>query len=215
MQNFTKIAIAVILLILVGSVGYYFVKGGKPVSQPAVQEQQPGQQPPQMATSTYATSTFSVVYPQDFTVDESYANTSVNPKKPIHGVKFTIPMDMATGTNLSPDTYISIESLPHAKKCTGDIYISANVHPTDLNDSNGVVYSVATTTGAAAGNIYEELVYAIADSNPCIAVRYYIHSGNIDNYPAGSVQEFDHQKLIDAFDTIRHAITVTPAPATP
>ena len=46
--------------------------------------------------------------------------TSFGEKKLIHGVKFTIPMTMATGTNLSSDTHLSIESLPRAKNCTGE-----------------------------------------------------------------------------------------------
>ena len=171
----------------------------------------------QPATETYATSTFAITYPAGYTADASYIYDQVNPKKPISGVKFTIPGSMATGTNLSSDTYLSVEWLPRAKKCTGDIYLAANVRPHSETFAS-TTYSVATSSGAAAGNIYEESVYALQGSSPCIAVRYFIHSGNIGNYPAqgepGAVGEFDRAALLSAFDTIRASLLLgTPAPA--
>ena len=154
-------------------------------------------------------------------MDDSYIYDQVNPKKPISGVKFTIPGSMATGTNLSSDTYLSVEWLPRAKKCTGDIYLAANVRPSSEVFAS-TTYSVATSSGVAAGNIYEESVYALPDSSPCIAVRYFIHSGNIANYPAagepGAVREFDRAALLSAFDTIRASLmlgtTAAPTPTT-
>lgn len=163
----------------------------------------------QAATSTYATSTFSIVYPSDYTVDESYKYDRVNPKKPISGVKFTVPGAMATGTNLASDTYLSVEWLPRAKKCTGDIYLAANVRAQTMTDTNGVEYSVATSSGAGAGNLYDEMVYALSGSSPCTAVRYYIHSSEIGNYTPGSVQPFDQASLLSAFDKIRRSLVLT------
>ncbi|HWP61382.1 MAG TPA: hypothetical protein VN495_02165, partial [Candidatus Paceibacterota bacterium] len=58
---------------------------------------------------------------------------------------------------------------------------------------------------------YEEDVYAISGSKPCTAVRYYIHSSDINNYPPGSVTPFDESALLSAFDSIRHSLTLTPA----
>jgi hypothetical protein len=73
-----------------------------------------------------------------------------------------------------------------------------------------VSYSLATTSGAGAGNFYEEWVFALASSSPCTAVRYFIHSGNIGNYPTGAVTEFDHAALIKDFDSIRRSLTLIP-----
>jgi len=204
-----KYIIGAILIILVAGGGYYLLKGKGSEPAPATTAEQP-------ATATYATSTFLITYPADFTVDDSYIYDQVNPKKPITGVKFTIPGTMATGTNLSSDTYLAVEWLPRAKKCTGDIYLAANVRPR-LETFASTTYSVASSTGAAAGNIYEESVYALPDSSPCIAVRYFIHSGNIGNYPAagepGAVREFDRAALQAAFDNIRASLMLGSAPA--
>lgn len=208
---------AIVLIVIIG-VGYFLLKGKNMALTP---QQSSTPSAMQVATSTYATSTFSVVYPSDYTVDESYTYTQVNPKKPISGVKFTIPGTMATGTNLAADTYLSVEWLPHAKKCTGDIYLAANVQPETMTDVNGVEYSLATSSGAAAGNLYEEMVYALFGSSPCTAVRYWIHSSNIDNYTPGAVQPFNRDALLAGFDKIRRSLmlggapTAAPTPTTP
>ena len=175
-----------------------------------------GDTPQQTATTTYSGSTFSITYPVDFMVDPAFSNEEVNPAKPISGVKFTIPEGMATGTNLAADTFLSVEWLPRAKNCTGDIYVRDNVRPQEVSDGM-VTYSVASTSGAAAGNRYEEMVYALPQSSPCTAVRYSIHYSDIGNYEPGTVQEFDRAKLMGMFDEMRRSLVLTttsPAPET-
>ncbi len=210
-----KILIGVVVTALAVVAGIFFVwktlpTASAPVSAPLA--------PQEMATSTYATTTFSVVYPQDFTVNDSYVYDQVNPKKPIHGVKFVIPVAMATGTNLSSlDTGVSIEQLPRAKNCTGDIYLAANVKPTTVNE-NGIAYSLATSSGVASGKMYDEMVYALSGSSPCTAVRYSIHTNNTSNSLPGVIQEYNRDGLLVAFDKIRQslkldAVPVAPAPA--
>lgn len=199
-----KYIIGAIALILAAAGGYYFIYGSKlpnAAQQPAVQ------QPQATATTTYATSSYTVVYPVDFTIDPNFQNTEVSAQKPIAGVKLAIPMAMATGTNLGSDTFISIEQLPRAKNCTGDIYLLDEVTPSSVTDG-GVAYSLATTSGAGAGNFYEEMVYAIAGSKPCTAVRYWIHSMQIGNFEPGAVRAYDREKLLEAFDAIRRSVSL-------
>ena len=193
---------AVVIVVVLGG-GYYLLKGkgNSPALAPA-----PAEQPE--TSQSYATSTFSISYPAGYTADASYTYDQVNPKKPISGVRFTIPGTMATGTNLSSDTYVSVEQLPRAKNCTGDIYLAANVHPVTVTTAS-TTYSVATSSGAAAGNRYDESVYAIAGSNPCTALRYFIHYGAIENYPAGAVTEFNRAALLAAFDKIRDSLVLS------
>ena len=215
------VGLVVIIIIAVG--GYYVWEGfggsGAPPTDTTEQVQQP-------TTSTYATTSFSVVYPSDFTSDDKYAYAGF-PKKPIAGVKLTIPGAMAAGTNLSNDTYVSVETLPNAKKCTGDIYLVDDVNA-HVETQGGVNYSIATSSDAGAGNFREEMVYALRESSPCVAIRYFIHSTNIGNYlPAqagdpGTVREFDRAALLSSFDAIRASVrlagdtatSTAPAPST-
>lgn len=165
----------------------------------------------------YATTTYQLQYPQGYTLNTEYVYDQFGQAKLIHGISLTIPPQMATGTNLGSDTRLSLEQLPRAKNCTGDIYINADVKATKMSE-NGSEYSLASTTGAGAGNRYEEVVYALVGSSPCTAVRYFIHYSAIENYPAGAVREFDRVQLMAEFDQIRRSLSVgapTPAATSP
>ena len=197
-----KILVVAFVIIMLAAGGYYYL------TTPIVAEvpQVPTAQEPRSLAYASSTLGFSISYPERYRVIDSYTYDQFGPKKLIRGVKFAIPMSMAIGTNLSgSDTGVSVEWLPHAKKCTADIYIPANVPSFTLTDA-GVQYSIASTSGAGAGNFYEEKVYAIASSTPCTAVRYFIHSTNIGNYEPGSVREFDPVSLLKEFDAIRTSL---------
>lgn len=159
-------------------------------------------------TQTYASTTlgYAFEYPPTYTLNDKYVY-QFGATKTINGVSVTIPASMATGTNLSSDTRVSIEQLPRATTCTADIFIIDNVVAAPVVDSEkGTEYSYASSTTAGAGNLYEELVFAIPGSTPCTAVRYYVHSSNIGNYPAGTVQEFDRSALLNSFHDIRRSL---------
>ncbi len=202
MKRITIIAIIALLIVAAGAfVWFTWPKSPEPVvEEPIVEEPAP-------TTRTFASSTMgvSVTYPIAYTEGEhTYPFSST---KSIHGVRFTIPMAIATGTNLSSDSYVSVEQLPNARACTGDIYLKANVRAAVLTDGS-VEYSVASSTGAAAGNRYEEWVFALKDSKPCTAVRYYIHSTVVENYPEDTVVAFNKDLLVQEFDQIRRSLQI-------
>lgn len=158
-------------------------------------------------TYTNAAMHFSIILPQGYAIDESYHYQLMGPGKDISGVKFTISPSVATSTNLAADTYMSVEEIPGALTCSAELFLDQATAQV-ITDGNRK-YSVASSTGAGAGNRYEETVYALPDTNPCIAVRYFIHYGVIDNYPPGSVHEFDRTALLANFDTIRRTLSIT------
>ena len=151
---------------------------------------------------------FSIRLGEGYKVDESYAY-DYSPTKKISGVKFTVPADTATGTNLGSDSYVSVERIPNVDSCTADMFMSdpAAAKPTTVTD-NGTDYSVSTMSDAGAGNRYEESVYAISGSTPCTAVRYFVHYAAIENFPAGAVKEFDKTALLAQFDAIRKTLVL-------
>jgi membrane-bound inhibitor of C-type lysozyme len=152
---------------------------------------------------------FSLRYPVGFSFTDPYTYQELGPGKDITGVKFTIPASTAQGTNLGSDSYISVEKIPNAQSCDASLFLDGgNGMKVQTVVDGDTTYSFASTTGAGAGNRYEETVYAIPGTNPCIAVRYFIHYSVIENYPPGTVQQFNESALMSQFDSIRRTLTI-------
>ncbi len=148
---------------------------------------------------------FTMRYPSDYTVNDQYLYTALGSEKEIKGVSFTIASSTASGTNLSKDSYISIENKGGIVDCSASLFLQPGA-ATSTKVESGSEYSYGTTVGAAAGNRYEETVYAFPHGTTCFAVRYFIHYSAFENYPAGSIKEFDKESLATTFDAIRKSI---------
>src|SRR6478672_2643911 len=66
---------------------------------------------------------FSIDVPAGYTKNENYVYQNLGPGKDIPGVSFTIPENIAAGTNLSKDSYISVERLANAKTCSANLFV--------------------------------------------------------------------------------------------
>lgn len=151
---------------------------------------------------------FSISYLPGYLVDESYTYQELGPGQDIAGVKFTIPATLSSGTNLSADSYLSVELLPGAiNSCSAERFLD---NPTSAGfvDVNDHRYSIATADGAGAGNRYKETIYATPIMNGCLAVRYFIHYSVFENYPAGTIGQFDQQALLNQFNKIRQTLVI-------
>ncbi len=145
---------------------------------------------------------FSIAYPPQWTPDRSYRYPNDVAGQPIGGVSFAIPASWSQHTNLAPDTRLSVESLNGTSPCGARAFLAWT--DTERTDHRGdQVWSVATAGDAGAGNFYDETVYALTRSKPCLAIRYFIHFTNIGAYPSGTANQFDRATLILAFDRIR------------
>lgn len=153
---------------------------------------------------------FSIRYPKGWTVNTSYVYSALGPGESIHGVSFTIPKALTQGTNLAPDSALSVELLPDAGGRRAAAFLPDGATTSTITE-NGVTYSMASMTDAGAGNRYEQIVYAIPGTRPLMAVRYFIHYGVIGNYPAGSVKAFDRQSLLAVMDSMRRTLIVDEA----
>jgi membrane-bound inhibitor of C-type lysozyme len=150
---------------------------------------------------------FSIRYPSDYTLNSSYKYQELGEGKDITGIKLTIPASLVKGTNLSTDSYISVEEIPRSSVCSASSFVMEGSQVSTVTE-NGTQYSMAISSDAGAGNRYEETVYALPGTNPCIGIRYFIHYGAIENYPSGTVKQFDRQALVAQFDQIRRTLTV-------
>jgi len=152
---------------------------------------------------------FSLTLPEGYTANPAYAYDQLGAGKTIAGTSFTIPERIHQGSNLSADTYLSVETIPDANSCRADLFLPEGATLKRVTD-RGVAYSVATMEDAGAGNFYDQIVYALAGSSPCTAIRYSIHSTNIGNYDPGTVEAFNRAALIGQFDKIRRSLKLAP-----
>ncbi len=148
---------------------------------------------------------FVISLPEGYTADPNYQYDQLGPGKQIAGTSFTIPKRIWQGSNLSGDTYLSVETLAGAGPCTAARFLDGGEPAKPLTD-DGIAYSVSTLSDAGAGNSYEQTVYAVRKSSPCTAVRTVIHSTNIGNYDPGTVTEFNRDALVSQFDKIRRSL---------
>jgi hypothetical protein len=139
-------------------------------------------------------------------VDESYKYTVMGEGKAILGVKFTIPQAMNVGTNLSSDSYLSVEHMDKEQICEATAFLGDSKLKSQTIIDGAMSYSYASSSEAAAGNRYEEYVYAFPSSDSCLAVRYFIHYGAIENYDQDKIKAFNKVKLIATFDSIRKSL---------
>ncbi|MEK7646699.1 MAG: MliC family protein [Patescibacteria group bacterium] len=138
---------------------------------------------------------------------ENYTYT-ITPTKESEGVKFTIPRSLTTGTNLSTDTYLSVETFESPDEtCVATFFLDGDHKLYTVTDA-GITYSTASSTNAGAGNRYEEYVYALPGTSPCTAVRYVVHYSVFENYPAGSIKEFDKAAILKILDSIRKTLVL-------
>lgn len=142
-----------------------------------------------------------VEYPSNFTINAEHIYTAFGPGKGILGVAFIIPKEIIKGTNLSSDSYISFEHFNRTDCVAKDFLYGVSLADETVVTTGGTTYRMAHTTEGAAGNIYDETVYV---DNHCNAIRYFIHSTNIDNYDPDTIQEFNRADLIKVFDEIRN-----------
>lgn len=141
-----------------------------------------------------------------YSVNESFKNV-LSPNVSIDGVKFTIPSAKAKGTNLAEDSYLSVEHLETTQACTANLFFDDSRKTVQKTEGDRV-YSIATSSSAGAGNRYEEIVYAIFGTNPCLAVRYMIHYSVLENYATGTVVAYNKEELITEFENIRKTVVL-------
>lgn len=149
---------------------------------------------------------FDTDLPPGFIVNESYVNQALGPGREIPGVSFSVPESFTQGTNLSPDSYVAVER-QKGVVCEPASFLAAQAPAQDVIIGTNA-FRRATSVGAAAGNMYEDVVSVLERGGYCYAVRYFIHTTQIANYPAGTVREYDRERLLQWFDSVAASLVI-------
>jgi hypothetical protein len=148
---------------------------------------------------------FVIAHPPKWSIDPNYVDSTMGPGKEIHGVAFTISEERTKGTNLASDTSLGVLTLPGA--CDASRFAD---NPQDVKTVTeaGRTYSYATAQDAGAGNRYEETIYALQGTSPCLAIRYFVHYHAIENYAPGVAKAFDRDALMKTFGRMRRSLAI-------
>ena len=111
-------------------------------------------------------------------------------QKPVVG--FALTPELFQGTNLiDAGVYIGAISDPTVAEKWDQPAADSGEQSAGTAEINGVSFAVFTSTGAAAGNIYDQKVYRTLRDGTCFEIVELLHSGNIGNYEEGTIVEFD------------------------
>ena len=151
----------------------------------------------------------SISYPPGWKLNRDYVSVSLGPDHTIKGIAVIIPDILARGTNLASDfTEVAVESIPGAN-CTPLQFLNPAEAIHKLK-ADGRVYSAASSSDSGAGENYDTFLFVVDGTSPCIAVRYFIHYSNVENFDPGTVKAFDRSKLLKLFDDVRATLKLSP-----
>lgn len=108
-------------------------------------------------------------------------------------------------TNLS-EAYFIIDIPPDAATCTQ--LKSPLEQPVGQRTFNGITFTESNSLGVAAGNLYDLEIFRTLQNGTCYEAIFYMHSGNIGNYPEGTVVEFDRARLVHKFEEVLNTFTI-------
>jgi len=119
--------------------------------------------------------------------------------------------------------YIPDNEFPSTNFSEAEVNISATgARPCDVTryasgltaagtaEISGRTFNKYTSSGAAAGNIYDTTVYSRSDGDECFVIEEVVHSTNLANYDPGSgVTAYDAARLRELLDSIVDGFRIT------
>ncbi len=175
---------------------------------PAPIYQPPVPQPSTTQTFIDSSSTFSFVYPKEFSVVSSNFSSADSwmQNSTADGnllAVLTIPRSYQPNTNFSEAKLtVGKSSKASAVKSCLQMTNGNGISKSTVN-INGTTYTKFNYSDAGAGNFYDVTSYRTIRGAECYAVEYTIHSTNIGNYsPDQGITEFDKAKVQNTLETI-------------
>ncbi len=166
------------------------------------------QTPPAPTTATYSNATYNFQF--DYPILAKFVSptyTELSDKI----VQVQIGADQYPKTNLADAAFaVSAQS---AKTLDACLKLSAPENSDGFKTKTtvaGIDFYMTTTRGAAAGNLYEGKSYrAFINNGTCLELNETIHTGNIGNYPAGTVTEVDKTPVQAKLDIMLNSFEFT------
>ncbi len=162
-------------------------------------------------TGSYAGISF--LYPRDFDLREGESANGGFAGTPMVQVRFPEDAYQVPKSNFG-EAYMTVSSGNDQKAATSCFDFSSLQRMTASVESrtiNGTLFKFATTTDMGAGNIYDSWVYRAQYKQRCYEFALTVHTGNISNYPSGTVVQFDQSRAFSILDQIFETVKFTDA----
>ncbi len=193
--------------------GAFLKENGKKTYSGCIRLAENAEKLPQNYVTDFLSNGFSIRYPKGYGLNSDYEDDgSKSGKKGLSGIKISVYESMIDGTNLLVDSGVSVEQIPNSSSCKASMFFkgneNANGSEADVEDF-GVLYSVDSRKDRRMNITYEEKIWAIKNTNPCTAIRYFFYYKNPDMLdPDDRIRQFDRAALNQTFDDIRHSVVV-------
>jgi len=154
------------------------------------------------ATYTNSRLSFTITYPSTAT-SSAFDFSGFLPRTQTPVVSFVLPSSMSQGTNLGEaGVYIGATTTPAAMRACESPVSNGGETSVGTTTINGQEFASFTSSDAGAGNFYDSKIFRTYQNGACFEIVELLHSGNIGNYPAGTVSEFDKSKFQGILDAI-------------
>ncbi|MFN8411545.1 MAG: hypothetical protein U0Z26_04075 [Anaerolineales bacterium] len=149
----------------------------------------------------------SITYPDSFApVLPPFGNYKIKPELTLQ----LIDTSSLYKTNLG-EAYIFISSSSDSQVVATCTESNQNAEGEQIlgNESlNGFTFVHSSSTGAGAGNYYDQDIHRMVNNNVCYEVIFFMHSSNIGNYVDGTVKEFNRDDLMKKFNDVFSTFTI-------
>jgi len=195
-KKFTIFLIIVILILTSALVFEIYKKpASAPTNPPATQNSSPNQN---LQTYKNASYNFQFQYPPDFSfvAPSGYSSLGSDSEQI---VQVQADNKNFPGTNLA-DYAFTVSNQYNYADCLKSV--NNKIPLTQTQTINNTTFYKDTTSGAAAGNLYDSQIYRTVRDKWCYEISLTVHTGNIGNYTPGTVAEVDKNKVYDVLNQI-------------
>jgi hypothetical protein len=146
-------------------------------------------------------------YPDEF-APIAYIPTGLYKGTPDLVLEFVQPEFYRPTTNLGEAYFLFSESTDSQIVATCTQLLPQLEAAAGQKTINGLDFVHSEISDAAAGNIYDQVVYRTVYNNVCYEMVFYMHSANVGNFTPGTVEEYGRARLIQKFEQILNTFTV-------
>jgi len=220
------ILILITVIILAGAVYVYLKQTGSlPFGNQPSQNNQTGDQSDNksgLKTYTNDQYKFEISYPPPYPLNQG-GSPRYNVGEFFVGqgqniVTISLPENSYPGTNFY-DAFLTIsvsqagvtEASCRQAQSEGDTQI---ISLSNRDTINNVTFYQGSSGGAAAGTLSKNRIYHAFVVDKCYEATLNLFEGNIGNYPAGSVRQFDENDVYSKLETIFRTLKITAPPPT-